>query len=104
MINLLKKIIWYWNYFKNNTIYFLISSLKKSNSFDFLFFRSGADVFHAGISTHAVNTKDAANLQEELLSLAVNSKVVSFNKKKGKKSRQYFTIATRKPGVSEEAR
>jgi len=37
----------------------------------------GADVFHAGISTHAVNTKDAANLQEELLSLAVNSKLTA---------------------------
>jgi len=37
----------------------------------------GADVYHAGISTHAVTQKDADSLQEELLSLKINSKLTA---------------------------
>lgn len=35
----------------------------------------GADVYHAGISTHAVSQKDVNSLQEELLSPTINSQL-----------------------------
>jgi len=37
----------------------------------------GADVYHAGISTHAVSQKDSESLQEELLSLTINSQLTA---------------------------
>lgn len=36
----------------------------------------GADVYHAGISTHAVNNKEVDDIKEELLSLKMNSQNV----------------------------